>query len=383
MAQASLAMPDTRVHEPTLSSFSRHDAALVRSEALASEQAGILSAPVQELVHARDWLRMLAPKAVGGGELPLPQAVRLEEAIAAADGSTGWTVTLCAGAGWFAGFLPPAFAREVMSTPGLCLGGSGAPTGYADIEGGGYRLTGSWDFATGAPMTTHFTMNAVLREHGQPLLDQQGAQRMRAFILPAGAVTVHENWHTIGLKATASHSFSVDRAWVGPDHAFDLTPGGATANGPLYRFPFLSLAFVTLAANLSGMATNFIVLARDLIARRRHHVTRQPLAELPQVARALEHGPAKLEHVRARFYDQLDRMWDMVCRHQPVPEADTHALHATSLEMVEAARRAVDELYPLCGLCAADERSEIGRIWRDLHTATQHALMLPAIGTHS
>jgi hypothetical protein len=31
----------------------------------------------------------------------------------------------------------------------------------------------------------------------------------------------------------------------------------------------------------------------------------------------------------------------------------------------------------LCGLRAADEASDIGRVWRDLHTATQHALLLP------
>lgn len=369
-------MPDQAVRN-TDYTLSPADAALIRGQAPASEQAGMLTAPVQELIHARDWLRMLAPRSVGGAELPLPQAVRLEEAIAAADGSTGWTVTLCAGAGWFAGFLPPAYARDVMATRGLCLGGSGAPSGHADIEGDGYRLTGRWDFATGAPMTTHFTMNAILRRDGQPLLDEAGTPRMRAFIVPASDVTVHENWHTIGQKATASHTFSLDGVFAGAHQAFDLTPEGAVADGPLYRFPFLSLAFVTLGANMAGMAANFIGLAREVIGQRRHHVTRQPLAELPQVARALADGPAELARLRVRFYELLDRMWDQVCRREQVPGEDIRALHEVALQMVQTARRAVDELYPLCGLSACDSRSEIGRVWRDLHTATQHALLLP------
>jgi indole-3-acetate monooxygenase len=363
--------------QATAGVLSTGDAARIRAEAAASEQAGMLTAPVRELIHARGWLRMLAPESVGGVELPLPQVVRLEEALCKADGSTGWTVTLCAGAGWFAGFLAPQLARDILSTPDVCLGGSGAPSGYADLDGDGYRLTGRWDFATGAPMTTHFTMNAVIREHGQPLLDAQGAPRVRAFVLPASRVSIQQNWHTVGLVGTASHSFSVDRVHVDASHAFDITVEGAKVDSALYRFPFLSLAFVTLAANVSGMALDFIEQARDIVARRRHHVTNQPLAELAQVREALGHAPQAFERARANFYDLLDSAWDQVGQGVQPPADQTQALHLASLAMVDCARRAVDELYPLCGLSAADGRSSISRAWRDLHTASQHALMLP------
>ncbi len=355
------------------------DAALIRLHAAESERTGMLAAPVRELIHRRGWLRMFVPEAVGGGELPLPQGVRLEEALSAADGSTGWTVTLCAGAGWFAGFLAPALARDIVGTPRVCLGGSGAPTGYADIDGDGYRLSGRWNFATGAPMTTHFTMNAVLREHGEALLDAAGAPRMRAFVVPAAHVTVEENWHAIGLVATASHTFSLHEVRADASQAFDLVPEAATAPGPLYHFPFMSLAFVTLAANIAGMARNFIGQARELIGRRRHHITHQPLTELPQVRQALAQGPSELDAARERFYRLLDAAWARSSRGAHPGQAADHELQRASLDMVHAARRAVDELYPLCGLAASDRRcdSDIGRAWRDLHTATQHALMLP------
>jgi hypothetical protein len=77
------------------------------------------------------------------------------------------------------------------------------------------------------------------------------------------------------------------------------------------------------------------------------------------------------------FYDLLDTAWDKVCRGEQPSAEETELLHRASLAMVDAARRAVDELYPLCGLSAADQRSNISRAWRDLHTASQHALMLP------
>jgi alkylation response protein AidB-like acyl-CoA dehydrogenase len=286
-------------------------------------------------------------------------------------------VTLCAGAGWFAGFLKPEFARAILDTPRLCVGGSGAPAGFADIEGDGYRLTGRWDFATGAPMTTHFTLNAVIRENGQPLLDERGNPRLRAFIVPAELVWVHETWRCTGLRATASHTFSMDHVWLGRQHAFDIVPGCATATGPLFRFPFLSLAFVTLAANVAGMAAGFIEMAEPVIARRRHPLLDRPLNELPQAHAALEQAKLTLAASRARFYDLLDTMWGQVCRDEPVPEAETHRLHLAAIALVDTARRAVDELYPFCGLHAADEQSDIGRVWRDLHTATQHKMLLP------
>jgi alkylation response protein AidB-like acyl-CoA dehydrogenase len=217
----------------------------------------------------------------------------------------------------------------------------------------------------------------VIREHGQPVTDASGAPRVRAFIVPASHVAIHENWRTIGLRATASHGFSLDQARVGAQHAFDITPAGATASGALYRFPFMSLAYVTLAANVAGMAASFIGMAQAVISQRQHHLIARPLPELPQVRDTLRDAAGGFDAARALFYRLLDRMWDAVCSGVAVDAADTHALHAASLGLVDAGRRAVDALYPLCGLRAADEASDIGRVWRDLHTATQHALLLP------
>jgi alkylation response protein AidB-like acyl-CoA dehydrogenase len=357
--------------------LSEADAELLRKHAAESDTKRLLAPALQALLHQRGWLGMLAPKSTGGAELALPDAVRLEESIAAADGSVGWVVTLCAGAGWFAGFLPPAFAHAIIGTANLCIGGSGAPTGFADVEADGYRLSGQWQFATGAPLATHFTMNAVIREGGQPVMDSTGVQLVRAFIVPARHVRVHDTWRSIGLRATASHSFSIDNAWVGAEHAFEIDPAKATAPGPLYRFPFASLAYVTISANISGMALHFIELAKTAIGRRKHPATGQALMDHPDVGSAVAKAHDDLELARSRFYRLLERAWDLVCRDVALQAADTDELHMASLDLVRAARRAVDELYPYCGLYAAHEQSDIGRVWRDLHTGSQHAMLLP------
>lgn len=345
--------------------------------AQAADGAGFITPVQRALIHRRGWLKMLAPRAAGGAELPLPAVVRLEEELAAADGSMGWIVTLCAGAGWFAGFMPPATAREIIGTGRVCVAGSGAPTGFADLEGDGYRISGRWDYASGAPMATHFTLNAVLREGGQPVLDSAGAARIRAFIVPASQVEMVPSWGSIGLRASASHSYRIDDQWIGAQHGFAIDRAQATASGPLYRFPFMSLAFVTLSVNVAGMARHFLDLAQVSIARRRHPVTGLQLIDMPGVAAKLADAGDALEAARRHFYQLLDGAWGQVAGGAVLGADAAAVLQAASLALVAVSRQGVDELYPYCGLFAAHEKSEINRVWRDVHTATQHTLLLP------
>ncbi|WP_342119355.1 acyl-CoA dehydrogenase [Pseudoduganella sp. OTU4001] len=338
------------------------DVERIRAGAAAADLAGFLLPDQQALIHERGWLKMLAPRAAGGAEMPLPEAVRLEEAIAEADGSMGWVVTLCAGAGWFAGFLPPDTARSVISTPRVCLAGSGAPTGFADREGDGYRISGRWDIASGAPMATHFTLNAVVRGEGEEFV--------RAFVVPAAQVVVEPTWRSFGMRGTASHSYRIDGAWVPASQGFTIDPAFATAPGTLYRFPFMLLAWVTLAANLSGMARHFLQLAGEIVAARR-----QPPASAQD---ALARAAMALEGARERMYALLDQAWAQADSAGGGMEAVLDArLREASQALVLAARRAVGDIYPYCGLRAAQEDSDINRVWRDFHTASQHALFTP------
>ncbi|WP_431477959.1 acyl-CoA dehydrogenase [Massilia eburnea] len=344
----------------------------IRAGASGAEAAGFLLADQQALIHQQGWLKMLAPRAAGGAEMPLPQVVRLEEAIAEADGSMGWVVTLCAGAGWFAGFLPPESAREIIATPNVCLAGSGAPTGFADTEGDGYRITGRWDIASGAPMATHFTLNAVLRgERPSAEPDRMVDRRSRLSWCRPAQVVIEPTWRSFGMKGSASHSYRIDGAWVPASHGFTVDPAHATARGTLYRFPFMLLAWVTLAANLSGMARHFLALAQDIVA-----VRRQPPASAQD---ALARAALALQGARERMVALLDpglgpgRKGRMAASRRRL----TRNCAKLRWRWCWRARRAVGDIYPYCGLRAAQEDSEINRVWRDFHTASQHALFTP------
>lgn len=343
--------------------LSQEHAAFLREAAQAADSAGQLQPAQRDRIHQERWLHLLIPRAFGGLEIDLPAAVRWEESLAAADGSAGWFVTLCAGAGWFLGFLPPALAAQVAATPSLCLAGSGATTGTAERDGEGWRVHGRWRFATGAPWATHFTFNALLHEDGRPLADAQGRPRQRSFIVPASQVQVEYNWRAMGLRASGSHGFAIEQAWLPAAQSFDVGEGPKT-EGALYRFSFGGLAYATLAANVAGMARGFLQEAAPLLA----HRAAQGRSDAAAARGAFDAS-------RARFYEVLDAAWADSLRH--AGRCDEAALRDAALAWVAAARAAVDAVYPLCGLRAADMSGDLNRLWRDVQTGAQHAYLAP------
>ncbi|MCR9083423.1 MAG: acyl-CoA dehydrogenase, partial [Cyclobacteriaceae bacterium] len=105
-------------------------------------------------IYARKWFKLFVPQDLGGLELGLLEALKVEEHLARMDGSLGWTVTLCAGAGWFVGFWEEGLRKEVFKDPKVCLAGSGFVGGKAESSPNGYEITGEWTYASGA---THAT----------------------------------------------------------------------------------------------------------------------------------------------------------------------------------------------------------------------------------
>ena len=351
-----------------MSSLPDEHKALLRRYAAEAEQRGELHPEVLDLIYREQWFRMMVPRQFGGLALPLPAVVRLEEEIAAADGSAAWTITLCSGAGWFAGFFPPSGLDRLFSDPRMCLAGSGAPDGRAErLDNGGYRVNGRWAYASGARHATAFTANCVVWEGGGPVLGQDGQPLVRPFLFLREEVQIASDWKTVGLVATGSHGFSVSGLEVPAERVFDIDARAAVDDSPLYRYPFVPLAKATLAVNCSGMAMHFLDCFDELFSARaaRGHL---PAAAGARVRKLYKHARQALDFVRQRFYKALDTSWAQGTDHEEVGRL--------SYTLAECSRQWVDGLYPYAGLGAANVDTEISRVWRDLHTASQHPLLV-------
>ncbi|MBS1521886.1 MAG: acyl-CoA dehydrogenase [Bacteroidetes bacterium] len=340
----------------------------IRERAFEAESMAKLHPDQLAIIYEQDWFKVLAPAMYSGREMSLPELVRLEESISWADGSVGWVVTLCCGAGWFGGFLNPEKAKTVFSNPRVCLAGSGAATGTAMIVDNGYLINGNWKYASGAHHATHFTANCVIKRGDETVLDKDGNPLILPFIFDSNDVEVFPAWKYIGMMGTGSDAFRVTNLVVSADCCFKINPTAAVVNGSLYQYPFLQLAEATLAANISGIAIHFMdlcseifkgKLCQDKYSEAQKNILKETLTRLQD----------ELEMARLEFYRAADRSWD------DENDQALQAVSSTSRELAKTARECVDQLYPYCGLQAANPESEINKTWRDIHTASQHSLL--------
>ncbi len=89
----------------------------------------------------------------------------------------------------------------------------------------------------------------------------------------------------------------------------------------------------------------------------------------------LEVAVKQLEDCRKQFYQVAEISWQHCLNKDPITSALPTSISDCSRKLAATARQLVDELYPYCGLYASNPETEINRVWRNLHTASQHSLL--------
>lgn len=346
---------------------------LIRQEAAIAEENGKLTDEQLALVFNQKWLKTLVPNSYSGLQLSIPEVVRLEESIAWADGSLGWVVTLCSGAGWFSGFLTEELTTSIFTNDKVCLAGSGAATGTAEKTQNGYLINGNWTHASGIHHATHVTANCIIIENGKTVLDEMDSPLVKAFIFDKQDVQIIPTWKHMGMIATKSDSYAVNNLHVNKDRCFSIHPEERVNQHPLYLYPFKSLADITLSANLSGIAIHFIDICRDVFAQKIKR-SGTPISNKTLID-TLSICTTTLENKRNEFYTLVDSSWDILLKKNSLTSIEIKNITQISHELAQTSRECVDRLYPYCGLAAAQTSSELNRAWRDLHTASQHSLL--------
>lgn len=333
---------------------------MIRDTAAEAEQANQLHPAQLELIWRNNWFNLFVPKASGGLELSLPDALRLEEALAWTDGSFGWTVTLCSGANFFIGFLEPGIAAELFNNPKVCFSGSGAATGTAELKADGYHIAGHWKYATGAPHATVFTCVCNLKENGTVIKDGNGNTATAAFWFHDSEVKQQHDWNMMGMRATASLSFEAGPMVVPTSRRFAIDPAYAVLPQAVYRFPFLQFAEATLCVNFTGMAMRFLELYF------------QHAAEPDKMVIKLQQ---ELLQARDIFYEKIENAWDELNGKAHIPETLLTEISNRSRTLYGVCGKLMHTVYPAMGMHAADSTTEANRIWRNFFTASQHKLL--------
>ncbi len=335
-----------------------------------SEQKAELTAALLNIIYKKKWFKLFIPKEQGGLALSLPDALKMEEQLAYIDGSLGWTITLCAGANFFAGFMEKEKAGKMFHAKNICLGGSGAATGIAKQTKDGYTVTGRWKYATGAAHLTHFTANCVIEKNGKTVLQEDGTASIRSFYFKKSEVNIYNDWHAMGLKATASRSFSVKKLKVKEERSFVIDHAHVTLEHPVYTYPFMPFAETTLAVNTLGMVNHLLDEATIIVKQKKLNSLQFQLAD-----EAVHTARQEISKMSIAFYNTAEQSWNELLTKKRLSQKITKQISKVSRQLVKLCRSHASVVYPYCGLSATAQTSELNRVFRDIFTASQHALL--------
>ncbi len=333
----------------------------LRQEVPGAEALGKLTHTQVSLLQEKHLFQLLIPNSIGGKQYDLPELMQAEEAAAWVDGSVGWVVALAGGAGFFAGFVDEKTAKTLFERDDICVAGTGFPAGTAQPVEGGFLVSGHWRYASGAPHAKLYTANCKIL--------QTGSAEIRAMIFLPDQVQLSNGWKPLGLRATASQDMIIQNAFVPKERSFSLDKPFAHAQGPLFTYPFHQQAEALLSITLTGMGMRFLDLFAEKIIPK--YASGTDIRKIYQAAKKT------LETARLQVYEAVILSWEPYKKGGLATESQLEAVGLTARRVAQAARETVDLLYPYGGMEMMRMDSDINRVWRDIHTASQHTLLAP------
>ncbi|HEU0156784.1 MAG TPA: acyl-CoA dehydrogenase family protein [Stellaceae bacterium] len=363
-------MDDLRQADPA--ARARHLAALVADNAAAIETARRLNEPVLEALHEARLFRMLYPRSVGGDEVEPGQYVLAVGELARADGSVGWCVSIANSIGLFAPYLALDAARRVFGGPrAVCAWGPPNDCRGVAVPGG-YQVTGRWDFAGGCRHSSWMGAHgAVVEPDGSLRLNNFGRPTIRTWLLPASDATLLDNWNPIGLRGTASESYTVADLFV-PEEMTGTRedPSLRRDRGPLYAFPQQTLYSVGIASVALGIARGMLDAFFELASRKTPRGGGK-LADNAVIQAGIARVEARLGSAGAYLVDTVRDIYARADDLAPIAVADRARARLAGSNAITGATAVADWVYKAAGADAIFPGSPFERRFRDIHTLTQ------------
>ena len=351
-------------------------APIIREHADRAERDAQMPREVIDAFHDAGLLRIHIPRNMGGGELTIPDSLRLCEEVARIDGSAGWNLAICSGGPMFGYNLSRAAFEKIYGDPlGVSAGSLNPATTRVVPADGGWRFSGKATYASASAHATYLmAAGMVLRDGAPEMVD--GFPMMRAGLFPIKHAKILNTWSTAGMRGTGSNDCEFDNVFVPDEFTFDwLNAKSPWQRGPFKNIP-LQLQFVGgLVSVVLGTARHALDSLNEIAQAKVPAATRATLREraLAQIQYAQAEG--LLRAARAYFYGCNDEIWRKGEAGESFSIQDRAHARLAVVTAAKLAVQAVDLVADAAGMNSAQTSCPIERCWRDVHTATQHVLM--------
>lgn len=351
-------------------------APLLVEDAEAGEQARSITPRVVRAMQDAGAFRMTMPKALGGIEADPVTQYEVIEALSIADGAAGWVAMIGSDAGYFAGRIPFALAKELFPDPDLLSAGVASPSGTAERVDGGYRVKGRWAFASCCRHAAWFKGLCIVTENGQPVTGPGGRPVTRTAVLPIDEVEIVDNWHVTGLCGSSSNDIAVHDVFVPERRAVGDAMSGAEAvepPGPLYVYWMMLMCNV--AGVPMGIARRAIdeacAIANGKLAYGTRNLVRDDLLVQTRIGRA----ETSWQAARAFIVETVEELWQTLLAGDALSLDLKSRFRQCNLHGFHVALDVTQSMYGLAGSTALYRPHPLERALRDQTVAANHLLV--------
>jgi alkylation response protein AidB-like acyl-CoA dehydrogenase len=332
-----------------------------------------LPVPLADALHEAELFRMLLPRSLGGAELDPTTFVQVMEEVARADASTAWVLGQTAGCSMVAAYLKPDVARAIFGPPrGVLAWGSG-PQGQAVPVDGGYRLTGSWSYASGIREATWIGAHTfVVDADGTPRRHRDGAPVVRTLLFPRAQATITDVWDVMGLRGTGSDTYEVNDLFVPEDHSAARDEAAERReHGPLYCFSSGNLYASGFACVSLGIARALLDAYVELAGAKTAHRAKKTLRESAVVQSQVALDDARLRAARSHLLATLAEIGESARKAGEVTLEQRVRIRQAASYASREGREVGTGVYHAAGAQAIFASGPWERRLRDLHTVSQ------------
>jgi indole-3-acetate monooxygenase len=323
-------------------------------------------------LHEARLFRLLLPRSVGGEEVTPGMYLATVEEVARHDASVAWNIFVGNSSALVGAYLEADVARAIYRDPHTIISWGPPNKHRAKAVPGGYRVSGRWDFSSGCRAANWMGAHCFVEEEDGALrLNRMGRPTMRILLCPVEQATLLDTWHTIGLRGTASDSYTFENVFIPEAYSSQREdPELRRETGPLYSFTHTGLYAVGVAGVALGIARAMLDCLVELAARKAPRGLAR-LADSPTVQADVARNEARLGSARAYLLDILADLYARASDAAPMDIPDrararlgcTHAIH-TAIDTANFA-------YKNAGVDAIFPGSDFERRFRDMHTLSQ------------
>jgi alkylation response protein AidB-like acyl-CoA dehydrogenase len=325
-----------------------------------------------ELIDA-GCFRVALPASHGGVGADQRTARELFETVAAADGSTGWTVMIGAGAWVDLSGLPRATFDDLFGGgDDVIVAGAFNPTGgsIAAIDDGRYRVDGRWGFASGCEHATWLFGNCI-----EGVVD--GVPHLRIAVFSPDEIEIEDTWNVSGLRGTGSHHFRADGVVVAAERTLVPLAGEPCVDAPIARIHTPALIALVVSSVAIGIARGALDEIVALSAGKMPLLAGAPLAANPLFQHDLAVAETDVRAARSLLHDTAEWLWQSACDGVELSLVDRARVRAAGVWATDRAVAVVDTAYRAGGGSSLYTDCPLQRRLRDIHALTQHFIVRP------